>query len=156
MAEDVLIELPDTLKDKAPYVRVGGVDERMLAQAEAVISNMSGQYLDWVAEDFKRLDAALDVMDSDRSVESIQGLFFVAHDMKGQGGSFGYPLITKIGNSLCRYLELQSAVTDETIQIARVHAEAMKLAISASMKDENSPQARRLLEKLEHLVQRKA
>ena len=152
MAEDILIELPDTLKEKAPYVKKGGVDAAAMAKAEAVIANMAGDYLDWVAEDFKRLDASMADMAAKRTAESAQALFFVAHDMKGQGGSFGYPLMTKIGNSLCRYLENQTAVTGETVQIAKVHVNAMHLVISASLKDEKTAEARNLMTNLEHLV----
>ncbi|MFX8758852.1 Hpt domain-containing protein, partial [Acinetobacter baumannii] len=34
-----------------------------------------------------------------------KGVFRVAHDIKGQAGTFGYPLITRVAGSLTAFIE---------------------------------------------------
>ena len=139
MSEDKveIINPPNTVKTK---VRVGGpgaVDTSTLERAEEAIAGMADQYLDWVQEDLQRIDDAFKTLaaaSGDR-VEELDGVFQVAHDMKGQGGSFGYDLITAIGNQLCRLIEkTEGGVGDSEVDAIRVHIDAMKLVIAQKMK----------------------
>ncbi len=138
MSEDKveIINPPNTVKTK---VRVGGpgaVDSSTLDRAEEAIAGMADQYLDWVQEDIKRIDEAFAVLaaaSGDRKAE-LDDVFQVAHDMKGQGGSFGYDLITAIGNQLCRLIEKLENIGDSEVNAIRVHIDAMKLVIAQKMK----------------------
>ena len=109
MSDDKLeiINPPNALKQKVGTGDAGAVDMEALERAEQVIFGMTGSYLNWVAEDLQKIDTAYVVLkaaDGDRKAE-LNGVFQVAHDIKGQGGSFGYDLITAIGNELCRFIE---------------------------------------------------
>jgi hypothetical protein len=138
MSEDKveIINPPNTVKTK---VRVGGpgaVDASTLERAEEAIASMADQYLDWVQDDLKRIDSAYEILKAatgDRT-EEIDGVFQVAHDMKGQGGSFGYDLVTAIGNQLCRLIEKLETYGDPEVNAIRVHIDAMKLVIGQKMK----------------------
>ncbi len=109
MSDDKLeiINPPNALKQKVGTGGAGAVDVEALERAEQVIFGMTGSYLNWVAEDLQKIDTAYVVLkaaDGDRKAE-LNGVFQVAHDIKGQGGSFGYDLMTAIGNELCRFIE---------------------------------------------------
>ena len=96
---------------------------------------MGDQYLDWVQEDLGKIDAAfvaLKAATGDRAQE-VDAVFQVSHDMKGQGGSFGYDLITAIGNQLCRMIEKVDTVGDAEVNAIEVHIGAMKLVIAQKM-----------------------
>ena len=96
---------------------------------------MGDQYLDWVQEDLGKIDAAfvaLKAATGDRAQE-VDDVFQVSHDMKGQGGSFGYDLITAIGNQLCRMIEKVDTVGDAEVNAIEVHIGAMKLVIAQKM-----------------------
>ena len=114
----------------------GAVDLSTLERAEEAIAGMADQYLDWVQDDLKRLDEAFKVLaaaSGDRK-EEVDGVFQVAHDMKGQGGSFGYDLVTAIGNQLCRLIEKVDTFGDAEVGAIRVHIDALKLVIAQKMK----------------------
>ncbi len=104
------------------------VDEAALARAEAVIANLRGAYLEWVRGDLARLH---DLLDEARALppaareEQMRQVFTVAHDVKGQGGSFGYDLMTRIGNHLCRYIERPEPWADARLDAVARHLEAM-------------------------------
>ena len=68
---------------------------------------MTDSYLEWVVEDLKKIEQAFSALESasgDKK-EEMNGVFQVSHDIKGQGGSFGYDLMTAIGNELCCFIK---------------------------------------------------
>ena len=128
---------PNSLKNK---VGVGGpdaVDAETLQKAEQAIANMTGNYLEWVDSDLTKLSTVIeDLLSDDGSArkEKLDAVFFVAHDMKGQGGSFNYRLITIIGDGLCRAIEkMKGDMISVENEVIKVHLEAMKLVIAKRM-----------------------
>ena len=139
MAEEELeiINPPNTLKTKVKTGGPGAVNLDALERAEKVIANLSDSYLDWVQEDLKKISAAFEELKAGRGVQKdvLQNIFRVAHDMKGQGGSFGYNLMTSVGNELCRMIEkMPSPLTQAHISAIGVHIDSMKLIIAQRLK----------------------
>ena len=137
MADDKLevINPPNTLKQKVGTGGPGAVDLEALQRAEEVITGMTDSYLNWVVEDLKKIDAAYAKLESaagDRK-EELDGVFQVSHDIKGQGGSFGYDLMTAIGNELCRLIEKVDKAGPEEIEAIKIHIDSMKLVIGQDM-----------------------
>jgi chemotaxis protein histidine kinase CheA len=127
-----IINPPNAVKAKVKVGGPGAVDVATLERAEQAIAAMGDQYLDWVQEDLGKIDAAfvaLKAATGDRAQE-VDAVFQVSHDMKGQGGSFGYDLITAIGNQLCRMIEKVDTVGDAEVNAIEVHIGAMKLVIA--------------------------
>lgn len=109
----------------------GAVDLEKLERAENVIAAMADSYLEWVQEDLVKIEAAYNVLKDatgDGNAEA-EKIFQVAHDIKGQGGSFGYDLMTVIANELCRLFERQDNYGAAEAQAIKVHVDAMKLVI---------------------------
>ncbi|SIS86117.1 phosphorelay protein [Insolitispirillum peregrinum] len=135
------IQPPSTLKDKVAITN-DGVDLDALEQAELLIAGMQGSYLEWVEEDLKKIYAlyAQAQQETGSRKPVFKDIFSVAHDVKGQGGSFNYPLMTIIGNLLCRFLErLEAEDTepkDSHMAVVKVHIDAMRLVISQRMEGE--------------------
>ncbi len=158
MSEDKveIINPPNTVKTK---VRVGGpgaVDTSTLERAEEAIAGMADQYLDWVQDDLKRIDAAFKILAAatGERKEEIDGVFQVAHDMKGQGGSFGYDLVTAIGNQLCRLIEKLDTYGDPEVNAIRVHIDDMKLVIGQKMKGDGGKAGDQILLGLEKVAEK--
>jgi chemotaxis protein histidine kinase CheA len=149
MADDDLeiITPPTSLKNK---VRVGGpgaVDLETLERAEKVIAGMADSYIEWVKEDLNKIDAAFAALvaaPEPRTTE-VEALFQIAHDIKGQGGSFGYDLMTVIGNELCRLIERQDTIGTAEIEAIKVHVDAMKLVIQNKMNGDGGPNGQALV-----------
>jgi hypothetical protein len=77
-----------------------------IARAEAALASLQDGFADWVQADVDRLHAGLEALRGDAAdVAARRVLFSTAHDIKGQGATFGYPLLSEIGQRLCRLLE---------------------------------------------------
>ncbi len=161
MAEEGKAEIivpPDTLKDKIVTGGPNAVDMEALERAEQVIANMADSYLDWVEEDLKKIASAYDRLvegGGDRT-KDVDKVFGIAHDMKGQGGSFGYELITAVGNNLCRLIERfdDSVAPDVQNEAIRIHIDAMKLIISNRMKGDGGAQGTAILNGVQQMVEK--
>lgn len=132
-----IINPPNTLKSKVSVGGPGAVDPAALDRAEKVIADMSGSYLQWVQDDLAKISAAYDKLASgkhDRK-QALNEIFQISHDMKGQGGSFGYVLMTSVGNELCRIIEKMGTTgkTDLENEVIRIHIDALKLIIATKM-----------------------
>ncbi len=156
MAEDdkpQVIHAPNPLSAKVTKGGPGAVDPTVLEKAEQVIAEMSGEYLNWVAEDLKKIQEAFEGLKSSGGTkENLEKVFEIAHDMKGQGGSFNYPLITTVANDLCRLLEsLESAGAKET-EVIRLHIDTMRVIITDGMEGEGGKAGKHLLAGLAKVV----
>lgn len=149
---------PDTLKSKVSVGGPNAVDLEALERAEQVIANMADSYLDWVEEDLKKISSAYDrlVDGSGDREKGLEKVFGIAHDMKGQGGSFGFELITAIGNNLCRLLDRFDETVPAKIQneSIRIHIDAMKLIISSRMGGDGGQQGTAILNGVQQMVEK--
>ena len=155
MADDKLevINPPNTLKQKVGTGGPGAVDLEALERAEEVIIGMTDSYLNWVAEDLRKMDEAyakLVATTGDRK-EEINGVFQVSHDIKGQGGSFGYDLMTALGNELCRLIEKIDKAGPGEIEAIKLHIDSMKLVIGEDMKGTGGKTGEKMLAGLQQV-----
>lgn len=145
--ESQIINPPQTLQTKVDKGGPGAVDMDALAKAEEVIANLADDYMDWVREDFDRLEGAYNQLKAGEGdgKANLDAVFQIAHDMKGQGGSFGYDLMTAIGDHLCRLIEKFEKVGPRELDMIRVHIDAMRVVITKELKGDGGDEGRQLL-----------
>jgi len=75
-------------------------------RAERALSDISGDFLEWMEKECDRLDAARRELRQRGFTEKLRNeMFRAAHDIKGQAATFGFPFTEPVANSLCRLLE---------------------------------------------------
>jgi hypothetical protein len=81
-------------------------DIEAIARAETALAELSGEFAGWMKAECDRLDAArVQVRSIGLSYRTREELFRAAHDIRGQGTTFGYPLAAAAADSLCHLLE---------------------------------------------------
>lgn len=88
-------------------------------KAQTVIASLQETFLNGAAESLTR---ALQILNSARHEDNPQKntlmqelLYPIAHDLKGQGSTFGYPLLTELGALLCTRIKKTSAWTNDAL-----------------------------------------
>ncbi len=138
------------LKNKVT-VDAGSVDLVAIEQAEAAIADMKDDYLVWVKEDIDKLQGAYDkaVSDAANRAAAQEDIHAFTHDIKGQGGSFNYPLMTAVGNHLCKFIEgVDGTLNDSQLDVVKVHIDTMRLIIMEKMEGDGGKAGDRLLKGL--------
>jgi chemotaxis protein histidine kinase CheA len=99
-----VIVTPNRLK-KA--VRRAGADEPdPITDAEAALVELSAQFESWMDDECAALDRARQFLHAEGFTETArQRLFRAAHDIKGHGATFGFPIAADVADILCRLIE---------------------------------------------------
>lgn len=147
------IQPPNTLRLKVGGSRFGGIDPAALAKAEAALQNLSSQFDDWLADELRKLDAArAEIQDQGYTTATAEKLYLRAHDMKGLGGTYGYPLITRVAASLCKLTDEEQVRMKAPLFLIDAHLDAIKAIVRDQIKDENHPVGTALSVELERKV----
>ena len=129
----------------------GGMSS-VLKRAEAAVADLAKDYPTWALADVAKARAALSNAGDDpaQRAEQIGSVFRVAHDLKGQGASFGFPLVTKIGQSLC--ILTRDRMRDygaKEFDLAKAHLDAIDLVLTKGIKGEGGKVGTDLAARLE-------
>lgn len=97
---------PDnSLNRKAVIPGAPGIDYEAIERAEQALSQLSASFNSWMVEECQNLSAARDnIRKNGPNRTSLDKLFHVAHDIKGQAATLGYPLAAGPATSLCNLL----------------------------------------------------
>jgi chemotaxis protein histidine kinase CheA len=128
------------------------VDPAALEKAENMIAEMREDYLRWADDDLVVLAAIFHELEADPNKYDVllPEIFRISHDIKGQGGSFGFDLMTRIGNQLCRYVEtLDGQPAHAHLTHIRKHMEAMRAIIANRLAGDGGEEGRILIEGLD-------
>jgi hypothetical protein len=133
--------------------RLGAIDPSAIAKAEAALKSLSGNFAQWLSDEIAKLDAARQrVRVEGVNVETMETLYLRAHDLKGLGTTYEFPLITRIGGSLCRMIDDKDKRLTVDLALIDAHIDAIKAAVRDNIKTEDQPAGRQLLDELERKV----
>ncbi len=127
----------------------------VLARAQAAVDDLAKGYTTWARADVDRARKALEAATADPAQRGkhVEDLFRIAHDLKGQGASFGYPLVTRIADSLCKLTrDRKRNYGDADLDLAKAHLDAVHLVLSKEIKGEGGQVGGELAAKLKSRV----
>ena len=108
----------------------------MLQRAEEAVDKLSEDYSSFAQADVDGIKAAIARAEADQEARpaAIADIYTRALDLKGQGGSFGYALITAIGDLLMKFLEGKEDHSPRGFDILNAHVNATQALLRAEMK----------------------
>ena len=104
------------------------VADDVLARADAVIDQLGREYPFHASRDLAAIAQTAQMMTADaQDSEPYYGeLMRLAHDLSGQGAVFGYPMITRLGRSLCMALRSLDPRDRDFMTIVDCHIDGMR------------------------------
>ena len=127
-----------------------------MEQAEAALAEMAEDYPDWVSGLIDQLsDQHRRCVDTpeERKIY-FEEINRIAHDMKGQGGTFGYPLITSFSDSLYGFSYSKGVLTDNHVELIKAHIDSMRAVISNRVKGDGGEIGKQLTEGLNQAIEK--
>ena len=127
------------------------IDAQVFERAQAVIDRLSVEYRERAQQDLENLYMEMELVQTDESdrPQHLKNVRAVLHDMRGQGGTFGLPLITRIAKSLGTYLKSEEAMENPSFEIAQAHLEAIRRVLAENITDQDSERGRQIIEDLQ-------
>ena len=152
--------LPNGLKERAGGggrgVR-GELPLGLLAEAEEQLERAALGFTEWAADYLGQLsrlcdDALAETGPRDKQFTEIN---LLAHELRGQGGTFGYPLITIFGKMLYDCSMEGCAKGDSEVEIVKAHVDAMRAVLREKVSGDGGDVGRALLESLKQAIARR-
>lgn len=147
-----VIQTPNVLRLKVGG-RFGGIDAAAIAKAEAALKSLSGNFTQWLNEELAKLEEARARVHTDGlTTETAELLYLRAHDLKGLGATYEFPIVTRIAGSLCKLIDDDDKRLTAPMFLVDAHIDAIKAAVRADIRDDSHPVGRKLAEELEERV----
>lgn len=153
MAEEVFLTADDIHADLAdPDFELGALE-----RAQAAVDRLKEVYVaEWgptaLAEMYETL-ARVRRSGADRP-SCFDAFFRLAHDMKGQGGTFGFPLLTHIGEVLCGLTAERHDAGEGEMAVLFAHLDAARHIIAVRLEGDGGAEGDRLVRDLQAMARR--
>lgn len=150
--------LPNTLKEK-----LGGnlkaafsLPRELLEEAEEQLERSALDFHDWAINYLTRL---AELVEQTRNFpahrrQDLEDINLVAHELRGQGGTFGYPLITVFAKSLYEATRPGCSEQDSHLGVVEAHIDAMRAVIRDRISGDGGEVGRELLRTLTQAITR--
>jgi chemotaxis protein histidine kinase CheA len=129
--------------------------EEALARADKTLEAMSGSFEKWLDADIAKLQAArLEAAEAGWTDVAIDAIWRAAHDLKGMGGTYGYPLVTQLAASLSRLTETEAGknAARANPSLVEAHVDGLRAALRDRIASDAHPVGRALVHMLETKV----
>ncbi|HAH08927.1 MAG TPA: hypothetical protein DCL48_02365 [Alphaproteobacteria bacterium] len=113
-----------------------GLSEEVLAQVQSAMESLAEDYPDWVAKqivDMRAHHARLIDTPEDRR-KTYDLIRCIAQELKGQGATFGYPLVSTFAQSLLDPTAPSAPLTDNNVEIIKAHIDAIAAVMNDRVK----------------------
>jgi len=123
------------------------IDPALILSAEAQISEMGEDYADWVRESVAELarEHRHAVDSPDAAPSRYRVINKLALGLRGQGGMFGYPLVTEFGASLYLCTGGSPTITHNHLALVKAHIDGIRAVINDKVSGDGGAIGRELV-----------
>ena len=124
--------------------------QEMLSKAKMAVESLHDDFADdlkLVIKNLSEMQAKLAESNTDPRA-TIDILFRLTHEIKGQGRTFGFDLVSSIGESLCALLDRVEPGHPKLAQAAKTHIDALQLVSSHGIHGDGGEAGATLMESL--------
>ena len=147
-----VIRPPNTLRMKVGG-GFGGIDAKAIARAEEALAAMSSQFGQWLQDEITKLDKAqADIRAQGYTTATAEQLYFRAHDLKGLGSTYQYPIVTRIAASLCKMMDDPDKRMRAPMVLLDAHIDAIRAVVKGNIQTDDHPTGQALVQTLEARV----
>lgn len=145
--EAQIIHVPNTLRAK-----VGSgtrIDPKLIKEAQRAVDGMAGDFKVRAGEELEMIHELVSTApEADDLSAHYELIFGMVHDLKGQGSTFGYTLLTSIGDNLCRYMHKIEKPALDHLTIIAPHIEALRAVVRLDVKGDDDPIGKEIVNSL--------
>jgi hypothetical protein len=145
---------PNRLKAKLGK-SLSAFDASAIARAEAAMASLSDQFGGWLIEELEKLESAHRLVSAAGAGEAeLEEFYRRAHDLKGLGTTYGFPIVSQFAGSLCKLLDSPDARARAPRQILDGHVAAIVASVKQKITTSDHPMGKALLVELQGQVNR--
>ncbi|MGB0670813.1 MAG: response regulator [Rhodospirillales bacterium] len=153
--------LPNSLQQKVGGLgRVSGgtLPANLLEEAESSLKRAQLDFTDWALNylaDLSNLCAEALLIEG-RRAHHFEKINLLAHELRGQGGTFGYPLVSMFGKSLYDITLEGCREDNNAVEIVKAHIDAMRAVLREKISGDGGDIGRALMKGLRDSIHKYA
>jgi len=153
MAKSVRFLPPNPLAGKARPLPDTSAEALCLKATQAVDAAKAPLFAE-IEDEADRLKSACDALkDGPGDVsDRIEALSAIAFELKGLGGMFGYPLVTRIGELILQVTKPEVPVTQDVLEVIELQVDALTLVVRERREGDGGESGRDLVASLEEAM----
>jgi len=145
-----VIERPNELKRKVKGS--SSFNAKMMERAEKVIAEEKVAYLRRIGSQIDQIDGTFGAM-RDTGHFDADRLWSLVHDLRSEAGTFGYPMLTQIGGSLCDLLQKLETPQPRDLKVITTHITAMRTVVAQRLEGDDNDIANEVAAALRDMVE---
>jgi chemotaxis protein histidine kinase CheA len=148
-----VITPPNKLRKAVTKLAPGEAYDDPVARAEQALAQLSSEFGDWMQTECERLDGARnEIKAKGFDKKTREALFHAAHDIKGEGATFGFPWVAQAADSLCRLIEHTPDMMRIPAALVDQHVDAIRAIVRESKRADIADIAAALTRKLRQVT----
>lgn len=130
-----------------------------LERAEAEMAEAAARYVDWVQDTVSQMNSLFrqateaPAGSAERS-EALKGIGHIAHELRGQGGTFGFPLITAFAGSLFKFTQGETTDSAERMAVVKAHVDAIRVVFAREIRGDGGEVGKALVQALQQAIKK--
>ena len=159
-ADIYLFRLPNSLKEKVGGLgnnQPGELPTRHLQAADEQLKRKALEFHDWAAGYLATLsnicNRALKQAEEHRA-RHFKNINLLAHELRGQGGTFGYPIITRVGEMLYKTTLAPCPTEDRAVKVIKAHVDTMRRVFRDKVTGDGGDIGVELMNELERAIRK--
>jgi CheY-like chemotaxis protein len=135
-------------------------DPLIIEAAQERIRHLVGDYADWAKRYISAMSDSLSSLEiggwpEDGNARHIAAINRIAHELRGQSGTFDYQLITAFGKSLYQAtMDTEMKITDDRLKLIAAHIDAIRNVFNNRVTGDGGEVGKALLREIETAAQK--
>lgn len=142
----------DTPQDLRRRLANTEINLQQILNVQREMDNWSEDFRDWTTDFIKQIETALTACRATETADRrkpFNRINFLAHEMRGQGGTFGYPLVSEVSRSLFDLTLHNLDRSDACCDLIGEHVRIIKAVIREKIKGDGGMVGREMLTELQ-------
>jgi Hpt domain len=134
---------------------LSSINAETIRRAEEAVGKLADEYRSWVRTDLEKLRASMASAKAgdEARIAAYKEVRHITHDLRGQGATFGFPLITRIAASVS-YVLKERAPDDVSDALLNAHFDALTRVVEDNIANADSEAGRQTVATLEAAIGR--
>lgn len=132
-----------------------GVDPELLMEAETAVFALQARFEKRFMAEIGRLQDEFNEMKLTDSFD-IDHIAKTVRELTGEGGTYGYPLVSRFGRSLCLFIEDVKQLGVEEVGLIDAHFDSLRAVVGSKVRNDGGEAGQQLVVELQMVKSRLA
>lgn len=146
----IIINRDNVLAGKVQKLKTRTVDD-LIERSKSMVKEEAAGFVEWVGDDLEALKSMARRLADGETPQAphIGELFRGACSIRNQGTVCGYPLVTRVANLLCDFIDRAEQLDEREIRLVVAHVDTLQTIISSKIKNDDTELAKTFVANLE-------